>query len=109
MLTAANTSELSLDKRLPVVSTADLQQHARSPSREERSEGLTSYRPNRVGWTFNDNDVESGYLDAVISVKYPLFNDGRYHSNIEGYNPKACERFKCLPIVFPVQYCIRTG
>lgn len=87
MLTAANTTEVSSDKLLPVVSTGDLQQHARPPSREEGSEGLTSYRPNRVGWTFDDNDVESGYLDAVISVKYPLFNDGRYRSNSEGYNP----------------------
>lgn len=52
-----------------------------------KSVGLTSYKPNRVGWTFDDNGVESGYLDAVISVKYPLFHDGRYHSIREGYNP----------------------
>jgi hypothetical protein len=87
MLAVANTRATSLDNQLPAVSTGDIQQHVQAPSQHSRSEGLTSYKPNRVGWTFDDNDVNFGYLDAVISVKYPLFHDGRYHSNSEGYNP----------------------
>lgn len=45
-----------------------------------RSAGLTSYEPNRIGWTFDDNDVDEGFLDATVSLKYPFLHDG-YYSN----------------------------
>lgn len=76
-------------RMLPVATTmeADTRYYEQPPARIEKSAGLTSYKPNRVGWTFDSNDVNSGYLDMVISVKYPLFNDGRYHPFGENYNP----------------------
>ena len=32
---------------------------------------LQSYEPNRLGWTFDDNDV--GYMDFTLSLMYPIF------------------------------------
>jgi len=34
---------------------------------------ITSYEPNRVGWTWDDDDV--GYMDFTVSLKYPIFNE----------------------------------
>jgi hypothetical protein len=48
------------------------------PSQRRTVAGLTSYEPNRLGWTFDDNDVDEGYLDAIFSLKYPLFHDDYY-------------------------------
>lgn len=47
---------------------------------QRASAGLTSYEPNLIGWTFDDNDVDQGYVDAVVSMKYPFFHDGLYSS-----------------------------
>ena len=43
-----------------------------------RGSRLTAYEPNMVGWTFDENDVNEGYLDALISLKYPFLHDGFY-------------------------------
>ncbi|MBU0481730.1 MAG: hypothetical protein KKG47_11595 [Proteobacteria bacterium] len=33
---------------------------------------LQSYEPNRIGWTFDDNDV--GYMDFTVSLQYPFLS-----------------------------------
>lgn len=63
---------------LPVAGILESQSLDPRPSQRRTVAGLTSYEPNRLGWTFDDNDVDEGYLDAVFSLKYPLFHDGYY-------------------------------
>ena len=63
---------------LPVASIMESRLLTMKPPRERTRAGLTSYQPNTVGWTFDDNDVNEGYLDALLSVKYPFFHDGYY-------------------------------
>ena len=63
---------------LPVAGILESQSLDPLPSQRRTVAGLTSYEPNRLGWTFDDNDVDEGYLDAVFSLKYPLFHDGYY-------------------------------
>ena len=38
---------------------------------EEAHPKLISYEDNRIGWTWDDNDVE--YMDFLLSIQYPLF------------------------------------
>lgn len=52
-----------------------------------RGSRLTAYEPNMVGWTFDENDVNEGYLDALISLKYPFLHDGYYAPNAAVLNP----------------------
>ena len=50
------------------------QTNNRSTNLMQISQGkLTSYEPNRVGWTVENNGVEYGYLDALISFKYDFW------------------------------------
>lgn len=37
---------------------------------------LQSYEPNTIGWTWDKGDVDEGYLDFKISLKYPMFHKG---------------------------------
>lgn len=55
------------------------------PQRRTRA-GLTSYEPNRVGYQYDDNDVGEGYLDANLSLKYPLLHDGYYSEDAALFN-----------------------
>ena len=63
---------------LPVAGIIESRNLENNPPERRTVAGLTSYEPNRIGWTFDDNDVDEGYLDAVLSVKYPFFHDGYY-------------------------------
>lgn len=65
---------------LPLVSIMEATDLRIEGSELRRSAGLTSYEPNRIGWTFDDNDVSEGYLDANLSLKYPFLHDGYYSS-----------------------------
>jgi outer membrane phospholipase A len=56
------------------------------PERRTRA-GLSSYQPNRIGYVYDDNDVSEGYMDAVLSLKYPLFHDGIYSDDSSFLNP----------------------
>ncbi|NND67355.1 MAG: hypothetical protein HKN19_07200, partial [Halioglobus sp.] len=49
--------------------------------------GLTSYEPNRIGYQYDDNDVSEGYMDATLSLKYPLLHDGYYSEEAALFNP----------------------
>jgi hypothetical protein len=42
---------------------------------------LTNYEPNQVGWTHDDDSVQSGYMDAIMSFKYRVaeFGGAREH------------------------------
>lgn len=93
MLTVAGAGSTPLERQPIVASTDDAPLSDHTPSEDSGPMGLTSYKPNRVGWTFDDDGVHSGYLDAVISMKYPLFHDGRYHPISEGYNPNLFMAF----------------
>ena len=48
---------------------------------------LSSYEPNSLGWTFDDNDVAGGYMDFKVSLRYPLFNSGQYSERAWLLNP----------------------
>ncbi len=63
---------------LPLVSIMEATDLRIEGGELRRSAGLTSYEPNRIGWTFDDNDVSEGYLDATLSLKYPFLHDGFY-------------------------------
>ena len=52
-----------------------------------RGSRLTAYEPNMVGWSFDENDVNEGYLDALISLKYPFLHDGFYAPDAAILNP----------------------
>lgn len=49
---------------------------------------LQSYEPNTIGWTWDDGDVNEGYLDFKVSLKYPIFHKG---------NPKPAEDYLPSP------------
>jgi hypothetical protein len=72
---------------LPVTAIVESQQLDYTPEARRTVARLTSYEPNKVGWTFDDNDVNEGYLDAVFSVKYPFLHDGHYSSESALLNP----------------------
>ncbi len=57
----------------------------RAPEQRTRA-GLTSYEPNRIGYRYDDNDVGEGYLDATLSLKYPLLHDGYYSEDAALFN-----------------------
>lgn len=76
-----NTADL-----LPVAGILESRSLDPRPSQRRTVAGLTSYEPNRLGWTFDDNDVNEGYLDAVFSLKYPLFHDGYYSQDSSPLN-----------------------
>ena len=63
---------------LPVVSIMEATGMQLAAGERRRSAGLTSYEPNRIGWRFDDDDVNEGYLDATVSLKYPFLHDGYY-------------------------------
>lgn len=63
---------------LPVAAIIESRNIELRPPERRTTAGLTSYEPNRIGWTLDDNDVDEGYLDATLSVKYPFFHDGYY-------------------------------
>ncbi len=48
---------------LPVIANAADGNHTASLK-------LLSYEPNKMGWTFDENDV--GFLDFTVSLKYPF-------------------------------------
>jgi len=48
---------------------------------------LSSYEPNSLGWSYDDNDVAKGYMDFKVSLKYPLFNSGQYSERAYILNP----------------------
>lgn len=72
---------------LPVAGIIESRNLELSPPERRTTAGLTSYQPNTIGWTFDDNDVDEGYLDAVLSVKYPFFHDGYYSAEGSLLNP----------------------
>jgi len=52
------------------------------PRRRTASSGrLSSYEPDRLGWAVDDNGVNYGYLDAVLSLKYRFFDFGKVRKN----------------------------
>ena len=61
---------------------------------------LQSYEPNTVGITHDDNDVS--FMDFKISLKYPLFHDGKYNDN-------KWQKFDSLNPWFPMPYFAFTG
>jgi hypothetical protein len=65
---------------LPIVSIMEATGLELAAGERRRSAGLTSYEPNRIGWRFDEDDVDEGYLDATVSLKYPFLHDG-YYSN----------------------------
>lgn len=53
---------------------------------------LISYEDNRVGWTWDDNDV--GYLDFLLSMQYPLLaNDANVDNEGQTLNNKTFRIF----------------
>jgi len=72
---------------LPVASIIESQNLDVARPERRTTARLTSYEPNKVGWTYDDNDVNEGYLDALLSVKYPFLHDGYYSEESSFFSP----------------------
>lgn len=80
-------SDCSQSHILPIASIMEAKGLSPETAARRTRPGLTSYEPNRIGYQYDDNDVGEGYMDAVLSLKYPILHDGYYSEDASFFNP----------------------